>query len=817
MNIKIFIVIAAVLYALNVKAQDGKVFGKVTDTGGNALDLINVIVKGEPIGTATNLLGKYSLNLPANRTLTLVYSSVTHLPIEKSIILKNGQNLELNVSLESKTEELNQIDIEDKQVRKSTLTRLDPKVVEVLPSITGSIETMIKTLPGVSSNNELSSQYSVRGGNFDENLVYVNGIEVYRPFLVRSGQQEGMSFINPDMVSSVLFSAGGYDAKYGDKMSSVLDIKYKKPVEFGGAASVSLLGGNLMLKGDSKNHRFRHISGIRYKTTKYVLNTLETEGDYDPKFFDIQTYLSYDLTDKLEVSFLGNYAKNSYTFVPEDRVTSFGTFDQAMQLKMYFDGQEVDKFKTMTGALALDYKIHDNFKLSFITSVFTTDESETFDIQTQYWINQVESDLGSENLGDSVANLGVGTYLEHARNFLYATVYNIEHKGLYSTERNFLQWGIKAQQESIDDNLREWTMNDSAGYSPSYRPFTDSIVSVEFFFKAKNKLKSNRLSAFIQNTYTLPLWDGEFNITAGIRTSYWDYNQETLLSPRVNLAFKPAWEKDMVFKLSGGYYYQPPFYKEMRSREGVLNPDILSQKSVHFVLGTDYNFRAWNRPFKFTAEAYYKSLTNLISYSVDNVRTIYSGINDADGYAVGIDTKVNGEFVKGVESWFSLSVMKTEEDIWNDDFKMDNAGNKVYEKHGYIRRPSDQRVNLGIFFQDYFPGNPDYKMHLQIIYGSNLPFGAPNSPNWTHTGKTKSYQRVDLGFSKVLKRAGKEYPKGHWLHSVNNAWISAEIFNLMDRDNTIGYEWVTDFQGTQYAVENSLTGRRINVKLSIYF
>jgi hypothetical protein len=817
-NIRTFLSIAVIFFALNLNAQEGRVFGKVADNSGKTLDLINISVVGKPIGTATDVEGNYSLKVPANNTLILVFSSVTHIQIEKAVILKNGQNYELNITLESKTEEISQIDIEDKQVRKSTLTRLDPKVVEVLPSITGSVEAMIKTLPGVSSNNELSSQYSVRGGNFDENLVYVNGIEVYRPFLVRSGQQEGMSFINPDMVSSVLFSAGGYDAKYGDKMSSALDIKYKKPKEFGGAVSASLLGATLMLQGDSKNHRFRHISGLRYQSTKYVLNTLETEGDYDPRFFDLQTYLSYDITEKLEVGFLGNYTRNSYTFVPEDRITSFGTFQQAMQLKMYFDGQEVDKFKTLTGALSFDYKVHDNLKLSLIASAFSTDESETFDIQTQYWINQVDSDLGSENLGDSVANLGVGTYLEHARNFLYATVFSIEHKGLYSSDRNFFQWGLKAQQESIDDNLKEWTMNDSAGYSPSYSPFTDSIVSVEFFFKAKNQIKTNRISGFIQDTYSIPLWGSEFDITAGIRASYWDYNKEALVSPRVNFALKPPWEKDFVFKLSAGYYYQPPFYKEMRSRNGVLNPDIQSQKSVHVVLGSDYNFRAWGRPFKFIAEAYYKSLTNLISYSVDNVRIIYSGINDADGYAVGIDTKVNGEFVKGVDSWFSLSVMKTEEDIWNDDhYETDDAGNQVWVQQGNIRRPSDQRVNLGVFFQDYFPRNPDYKMHLQIIYGSSLPFGAPNSPRYTHTGNMKSYQRVDIGFSKVLKRAGKDYPKGHWLHGINDAWVSAEVFNLMDRDNTIGYEWVTDFQGTQYAVENSLTGRRLNVKLSVNF
>jgi len=815
MKIKILSVLPMLFLSMTMHAQEGTLFGKVTDTNNHSLDLINVTIKGEPMGTSTNESGDYQLKLPANIPFKVVFSSVNHQLTERSVILKNGQKMELNVVLEPKTEELSQIDVEDKQVRKSTLQRLDPRLMSVIPEASGNFEAMIKTLPGVSSNNELSSQYSVRGGSFDEILVYVNGIEIYRPFLIRSGQQEGLSFINSEMVSSVLFSAGGFDARYGDKMSSALDIKYKKPTEWGGAISASLFGGSLMIQGDSKSHRFRHISGVRYKSNRYVLNSLETQGDYDPRFLDVQTFIGYDITDKLEVSFLGNLAKNSYKFVPQDRVTSFGTIQQSLQLKMYFEGQEVDAFTTMTGALAFDYQASEQLKLSIIASAFSTDERETFDIQTQYWINQVDTELGSETLGDSVANLGVGTYLEHARNYLYATVMSAEHKGFYSGERNSIQWGVKAQQEHIEDNLREWQMNDSSGYS---RPYTDSIVSVSYFFKARNKLTTNRVSAYLQDTYTVPLFNGEFNITAGIRTSYWDYTQELLVSPRVNLAFKPDWEQDMVFKFSTGYYYQPAFYKEMRSRNGVLNQDIQSQKSLHLVLGTDYNFKAWGRPFKLVAETYYKKLEDLISYSVDNVRIIYSGKNDADGYAAGFDMKVNGEFVKGVDSWFSLSIMKTEEDIRDDSYiTADDDGNQTVNYPGYIPRPSDQRVNVGVFFQDYFPGNPDYKMHLQINFGSGLPFGPPNSERYLATARMKSYQRVDLGFSKILKKPGKEYPKGHILHHVKDAWISAEVLNLMDRQNTISHEWVTDFQGQEYAVENSLTGRRVNVKISVYF
>ena len=810
-----FLIIIIGFLSLSSIAQNTRIYGIVTDYNGNPVELINVTAKGHPIGASTDKSGKYSLTLKANIKYTIIFSGISYDKIEQTVLLKKGEQKKINIILQNQTKQLQEISIEDKTIRKSTLTRLDPRLIDELPNVTGSIESIIKTLPGVSSNNELSSQYSVRGGNFDENLVYVSDIEVYRPFLVRSGQQEGLSFINSDMVSTVLFSAGGFDARYGDKMSSVLDIHYQKPTEWGGAVSASLLGASAMLKGKSANGKFTHISGIRYKSTKYVLNTFETEGDYDPQFLDFQTYMTYSLNKKLSVSFLGNLANNEYNFIPSNRKTKFGTVNQALELNMYYDGQEKDKFTTTTGALAFDYKINDDLKLKFITSAFATDESETFDIQSQYWINQVDNDLGSKSLGDSIANLGVGTYLEHARNYLYATVMSVEHKGYYKINNQFWQWGVKVQNENIDDNLTEWTMIDSSGYS---KPYTDSIVGINFFVKAKNSFSSMRYNSFIQNTFMFDIFSNELNITAGVRGSYWDFNKEFIISPRVNFALKPKWDKDFVFRFSTGIYYQPPFYKELRSREGVINKNIKSQKSIHYVLGTDYNFIAWNRPFKLVAEAYYKTLKNLISYSVDNVRILYSGQNDADGYAMGIDLKVNGEFVKGVDSWFSMSVMQTEEDLWNDEkIEIDDNGNKIVTYPGYIPRPSDQRVNFAIFFQDYFPRNPDYKMHMQINFGTGLPFGPPDSPRYFATARMKSYQRVDLGFSKVLKRESKMYPKGHFLHSVKNAWISVEVFNLMDRDNTISHEWVTDYQGRQYAVENSLTGRRLNVKLSVKF
>jgi hypothetical protein len=795
-------------------AQQCKIQGKVSDVNGKPLEFVNITLKGEPAGTSSDENGKFSINIPCSTTVILQFSSIGYLQQDKRIEA-GANNTAISIVLQNTSEEIEEVNIEDKQVRKTTLTRLNPKFVKSIPEATGNIEALIKTLPGVTSNNELSAQYNVRGGNFDENLVYVNDIQVYRPFLVRSGQQEGMSFINPDMVSSVLFSAGGFEAKYGDKMSSVLDIKYRKPLEFGASLTTSLLGSSGMVQGDSKNHRLTYIAGVRYKTTKYVLNSLETKGDYDPRYLDAQAYITYDISDKLELGILGNISNNSYTFTPQERTTSFGTFNQALQLRMYFEGQEVDQFNTYTGAVSLDYRIHDDLKLKFITSAFKTNESETFDIQGQYWINEVEKDLGSDKLGDSVLNIGIGTYLNHARNSLDAQVYSGEHKGYYTVGNHFLQWGAKYQHEYIRDNITEWKMVDSAGYSI---PYTDSVVGMSFYARAKNTLNSNRYSAFVQENYTLPVGFGEFTLSGGIRGQYWDFNKEMIISPRGSISFQPKWERDVVFRLASGYYYQPAFYKEMRDVYGQINTNIKAQKSIHFVAGGDYNFRLWNRPFKLVGEVYYKMLHDLISYSVDNVRIRYSGENDADGYAMGIDMKMNGEFVPGTDSWFSLSVMKTEEDYYNDvQIITDDNGNSVTQYPGYFPRPSDQRVNFGIFFQDYFPGNPDYKMHLQVNFGTGLPYWGPDEPRYKDTLRTSNYKRADIGFSKVIKKASREYPHGHLLHFVKEAWISLEVFNFLDIKNTISHEWVSDFGGRQYAVENSLTGRRVNAKLFIRF
>ncbi len=807
---------------LHTQAQHAYVSGKVLNDKQEAVEFANVTVSGKTLGTATDARGEYELRVPAEVEITVVVSMLGFKPAEYTLELQDGERYDLQVALEADTKTLHQVVVEDREVRKTTLTRLDPKVMQVIPDASGNFESIIKTLPGVASNNELSSQYSVRGGSFDENLVYVNDIEVYRPLLVRSGQQEGLSFINSDMVSSVLFSAGGFDARYGDKMSSVLDIKYKKPSEFEAAFSASLMGGSLMFAGASKDKKFTHISGVRYKTTKYALNSLDTEADYDPRFLDFQTYMTYQLTDKLELGVLGNLASNYYKFVPQDRRTKFGTYNTALELRMYFDGQEVDQFTTYTGALSLNYQPQENLELKWIGSYFHTNESETFDIHSYYWINEVEKDLSSGTTGDSVANIGVGSFLEHARNYLEADVYSFEHRGMFTDGAAQWRWGVKYQREEIADDLSEWQFVDSTGYS---LPYSAENVELNYSIKGQNFLASNRVSAFIQNTYNFYLVGGELNLTTGLRAGYWDFNREATLSPRANLSYVPNWERDILFRFSTGFYYQPSFYKEMRLLNEVgdygqveveLNKEIKSQKSYHFVLGSDYNFQAWNRPFKLVTEVYYKILRDLIPYSADNVRIIYQGYNNSDGYSTGLDMKLNGEFVPGVDSWLSLSVMQTRENIRDDgEYVEDATGNLVWEDPGMSPRPTDQRVNVGMFFQDYFPMNPNYKMHLQINFGSGLPFSKPYDISYNDNNRMKSYQRVDLGFSKILKSSDKQYPQGHWLHHVDESWITLEVFNLMDRRNTMSYEWVSDYSGRQYAVENSLTGRRLNLRFMV--
>lgn len=793
--------------------------GVVTDEKSLPIEAVNISVMGKQIGTSTNKKGAFLLQLKANRSYLISFTFIGYETVKVRIpMLKKGQEYVLNQQLITKSFIKSEIIVDDKQSRKKTLTRIKPKHAALIPNSSGGVEALLKTLPGVSSANELSSQYSVRGGNFDENLVYVNGIEVYRPFLVRSGQQEGLSFINPDLVGSILFSSGGFEVKYGDKMSSVLDIKYKKPKKFGASLNMSLLGGSAHFEGSSKNNRFSFMAGLRKKTTQYVLGSLDTEAEYKPTFTDIQTFLKYDINSDWDISFLGNISNNTYRMIPQKRDTEFGTLNEALKLTIFFDGQEVDEYNTFFGALSSSYHPNEKLDLKFTASAFSTFEQENFDIMGQYWLYQLDNSLGSESFGDVKFDRGVGTYINHARNSLNASVMNFQHSGKYNTNDAELAWGLRMQKEEIEDKISEWNLIDSAGFNLPHTPdsagYTNPslqppvVVSVNDLLKTQINLSSYRNSGYVQFSRDI----GNLSLTSGVRGNYWTFNEEFILSPRLMLAYIPNWEKDVVFRGASGIYYQPAFYKELRGFDGSINRDIKAQKSTHFILGADYLFYAWGRPFKWVSELYYKQLENLIPYKVDNVRIRYLPFETSNGYASGIDMKVNGEFVPGIESWASLSVMKTEEDIVGD-YYTDANGNK--KEAGYIPRPTDQRVNFALYFQDYIPKNPSYKMHLNLVYGTGLTFGPPKSEKHQDILRIPSYRRVDIGFSKELIKEGEK--KSGFFRHFDAIWLSLEVFNLLQINNTVSYLWVSDVSGRQYAVPNYLTARQINAKLILSF
>ncbi len=806
------LLILILILPVAIIAQEAEVIGRITSEDGNPIEFTNISVFDSPGGSTSDPRGYYKLKVPANQQITLIFSYIGFKTQQYNLFLKPGTSKEINITLEQSATELNKVTVVDQQVRSTNLIRLNPKLAQKIPSVSGGIEEMIKTMPGVTSRNELSSQYSVRGGNFDENLVYVNGIEIYRPFLIREGRQEGLSFVNSALVSSILFSAGGFEAKYGDKMSSVLDIKYKRPTNFAGSVNLSMLGAQAHVEGTNKNKKFGYLIGARYKTNQYILRGLQTEGDYQPQFGDVQSLFIYEINKKWDISLLTNYSLNSYKLIPSIRETNFGTITDAYQLRIYFEGQEIDRFETFMAGLSSNYNPNPETNLQFIASTFRTSEEETYDILGQYYIGRLETSLGSEQYGDVVEILGVGTYLDHARNYLFANVYNFEHKGNKKIDNKNLQWGVRYQREIINDEINEWELVDSAGYSLPAVPFSvgdtnPSNPDLNLYYSLITNdinLKTNRYSGFAQSTFINYWKNTRISSNVGIRFNYWDLNKQFLVSPRVNFAFNPDWRKDFIFRISAGYYYQPPFYKELRGFDGQINTNVKAQKSIHFVGGMDVNFLAWKRPFKFVIEAYYKILDDLIPYEIDNVRIRYFADNNAHGYAYGLDMKINGEFIKGVESWASLSLMKTEEDIDGDGL-------------GYIPRPTDQRFNFAMFFQDYLPMNPTYSMYIKLMYGSGLPYGPPDNNRANDMRRTNSYQRVDLGLSKKLISKKTYFKPKNPLKYLKTMWISLEILNLFGRRNTISHLWITDIKGRQIPVPNKLTGRQLNIKLNITF
>lgn len=810
--ILIFTLLSVVAYA-----QNAHISGYVYDIKQKPVHFANVSVKNKAIGTATDKRGYFEIEVPSDTEIILEISYLSYQTYSQYFMLKPSQHSEIEIFLKEDYTVLPEANIGAQSDRFVPATRLNPEISMNIPTV-GGFEDILKSLPAVSSNNELSSQYNVRGGNFDENLIFVNDVEIYRPLLVRSGQQEGLSFVNSDMVSAIVFSAGGFDAKYGDKMSSVLDIKYRKPKAFGGSATASLLGTNLHLEGTSKNHLFKYNTGLRYKTTKYLLSSMDMMGRYDPTYLDFQAYLTYDFSADFELSFLGNISNNSYNFIPEDRETSWGTLNEALKIMMYFEGQELDKFANSTAAFTGTYKPSKDHVMKFILSGYYTQEQETFDILGQYFLNELDKQLGSDNLGDSVANIGVGSFLNHARNYLDGYIISAKYISDYEINDHNLTWGAQYNYETFDYSVHEWNMIDSAGYSMPYPmgdwPANRDMIPLFFTDISQIDISSNRFNAFVQDYYHIKFDSSELSLGGGIRLNYWDFNNEFLISPRFSAGFKPNWKKDIVFRFSTGLYHQPPFFKEVRRLDGTLNRDIKAQSSYQVVLGSDYEFKAWNRPFKLVTEVYYKYMYNLIPYDVDNVRIRYYGENISHGYSTGIEAKVNGEFVPGTESWISIALSQTMEDIDGDYYlSRDSLGIIDTVFLGMIPRPTDQRLNFGIFFQDYIPKHETWQAFINLLFGTGLPVEKTDKPY----PRFSPYRRVDIGISKQLKGDDKQLPEGNPFRHFKNIWLSLEVFNLLDINNEISYTYVKDIRGWQYGVPNYLTGRRLNVKLIMRF
>lgn len=774
--------------------QRTRIFGMVKDDTGQPIELATVRVTGQNALTMTNLKGEYSLWCQSTDSVRVVYSMIGY-ETRRRLLRSPADSVRLDVVLPLYDRStLGTAVVTGQGVQTGTVQRITKPDTKLAPSTTGNgVEEIIATQAGVSTHNELSSQYNVRGGSFDENCVYLNGIEVYRPMLVRSGQQEGLSVINSDMVESIGFSSGGFEARYGDKMSSVLDITYKRPEVFEASAQASMLGAGAYVGWGNK--RVSLMTSLRYKTTRYLMGTTDTDGEYDPSFLDYQAYLSWRPNARWSLDVLGNISDNQYNFEPESRETKFGTLEDAKTFKVYFDGKEKDFFRTFFGAATLTRHFNPDTYLALQLSSYATKEQETFDIQGEYWLNEA---TGQEQLG-------VGTYREHARNRLRARVFNAGLRFRTKLTGHTVQAGMDWNRETIHENAREWEMRDSMGYSLPTDPETMRLI---YSLRSKADISSTRLAFFLQDSWRFKTTAGLFNLTYGLRLSHWTWNKETLVSPRASIGLLPAFSDHWTFRFATGFYYQAPFYKELKDtvmQAGMatveLNRDIKSPRSIHFVLGTDYTFRLDNRPFKFTAEAYYKAMSNLIPYTVDNVRVIYDGRNAAKGYAAGIDFKLYGEFVPGTDSWLTLSLMRTKEKI----------GTR------WIPRPTDQLYNVSLYFTDYFPGSTRWRFTLKAAFADGLPFGRPHSERTEQTWRAPAYKRVDMGMSyRLLNNEDRHIAlgMGKW---VKNLWIGVDCFNILGIDNVNSYYWVTDINDNQYAVPNYLTGRQLNLRLSVDF
>lgn len=817
------------LFLLLLFGFSGSIFSQTATIKGIIFDdqnkpLPGVNISYDNLGTQTDLNGVYVLEIPSDTDIQLLFSYVGFKDVRLNLNLANNEDYEFNVAMKTDVEVIGTVIIDTKRRKKvQGLEPISPEVARRMVGANAGIENVLQSLPGVNSNNELSTQYAVRGGNYDENLVYVNEIEVYRPFLIRSGQQEGLSFVNTDLTSSVDFSAGGFQAKFGDKLSSVLDIRYKKPVSFSATADLSLLGASASVGGASKNGRLTGIVGLRYRDNSLFVDAKQTETNFQPRFADAQAYLTYKVSNKFELGILGNVAINQYDYEPLTRQTNFGTIADPVALLVFYEGQEEDRYNTYFGALKGTYAVSERYTAKFIGSIYQTTEQEYFDILAQYRLGEVNTNIGDENLGEVQFSEGIGSQLTHARNDLDALIVNFEHKGIVALSENedtTLEYGVKYTHEDIRDRVQEYEIIDSAGFSirpplpdfandQPYNPFTSPIVPFTTI-RATNNVQTDRLSGYVQWSKKTELGTNDLWLNAGVRAHNWTVNgdgiestSQTVFSPRAQVTLKPDWDMDMLFRLSGGVYHQPPFYRELRDSTGTVRPGVKAQQSIHIVLGNDYSFDMWGRQFTLNSEVYYKKLTDVNPYTLENVRIRYRARNNAEAYAVGLDLRLAGEFVPGTESWVSFGYLKTEENI--DD-------------RGYIFRPTDQRLKFGVLFQDYVKVIPDLKMYLNLVYNTGLPGGSPSYADpYDFQTRLPDYKRADLGVSYVLVSSDKLRDSG-WLKPFKELSVGAEIFNIFDVRNSITNTFVRDvYTKVQYSIPNFLTPRVYNVRLTMKF
>lgn len=811
--------VALILPSVTV-AQQATLRGLALDAENNLLAGVNISYANG--GTQSNSNGFYELAIPAGREVKIDFSHVGFQPLRLTFSLKANEVYEFNPIFRTTIEQIDEVVISStNRDRIEGTVSLSPETIRNIPGANPGVENLLSTLPGVSSNNELSTQYAVRGGNYDENLVYVNGIEVYRPFLIRSGQQEGLSFVNTDLVRDVNFSAGGFQAKYGDKLSSVLDITYRRPVDFGASADLSLLGASISAEGVADDGKFTALLGARYRDNSLLVDAKQTETNFKPRFYDVQTYLTYTFSDKFALDFLGNIAINSYDYTPFARQTNFGTLTDPIALVINYDGQEEDRYETYFGALKGNYKPYENLSLQTIVSAYHTKEQEYYDIFAEYRLGTPNTTIGDENIGEVEFTEGIGSQLTHARNNLDAIIINVEEKLTLKINNGQIDAGIKYTHEDFRDRLQEYEIIDSAGFSirpplpqfvndQPYAPFNAPLVPFTNV-RAINDVQINRISGYAQYSKRIRLGRNDAWYNIGIRPQNWTVsgdgiasNTQTVVSPRAQFSIKPDWEEDMVFRLSTGYYYQPPFYRELRDSLGQVRPEVKAQQSIHFVAGHDWSFKLWERPFKLVSEAYYKKLNDVNPYTLENVRIRYRARNNAEAYAYGLDLRLAGEFVPGTDSWLSLGFLKTEENI---------------ENRGYIARPTDQRLKIAALFQDYVPNIPSLRLYLNAVYQTGLPGGSPSYADaYDYQTRLPFYFRADAGFSYVFTDSKKQYPEGHWLHIFKDLSAGFEIYNIFDRQNSITNTFVRDAASKQqYAIPNFLSPRVFNVRLSARF